>query len=844
MPPRSINDAPGTTPDADPGAVVEVSELDVIEGTTILFGGRYELLSLVGAGAYGSVYRAADTELEEIVAVKVLRNERLAQPGALARFRKEVRLARRVSHPNVARTYDIGRHQGEPFLTMEYIAGVPLTHYCPIGAQLTELLPIRLILLLFEQLCSGLGALHTAGVVHRDLKTDNVLVGHDARVIITDFGIASALSDPECTNKHDHWVSGTPAYMAPEQVSGVGRIDTRADLYALGVMLFQMLTGQLPFSGKTGQEIALARLYEAPKDPLAIRPQLPQTLAALLRRCLARDPALRFQTADELAGALYVERPSGPELLDYLKMLPGRGGGVPLSTTIDLPGEGELSDHALAATNAGHTTPAMLRPIPPRASRQLPVAVLLFRGIGVSVEEYLVHGLTDELIDRLSESAGLRVTSAAVVRGLLPDAREPRMLGQKLMVKVILDGSLRRSAAGLQAVVRLIDVDSRLQFAVRRFAQPDCNILALAIEIARVIGELLTAPVEGGHGALLSDPQAVDLYLRARHQYNRMDPGGTQQSVQLFEQAIARVPDEPTLLTGYANALVRRWFYSGDQGAERAIAAVEKAIQAAPHSGQPYLALANLRLNEFQPVAAAAAVNRALAREPGLAEAHEIVGLILSETGPLAAALHQLNHSIVLDKSVPRVRMNLARTLMLSGDPEAAFDLLRMDDCEPGFVRILTITQARGICWLRDEERARALLRNPVMSLSEHQAARRRLQLLLGEQDGSADHAPLASYRSSTASPRARGASLQLRAEDHCLRQEYEAALSALRGAIELGFFDILVLDHCPLLAPLHRLSGYAELRNIVAQRAHTVQIALGVGTPQDVSASAWLEGR
>jgi serine/threonine protein kinase len=179
-----LGTATGSSIAPNSDAVFELSEGDVLESTAVLYGGRYELLSLVGAGAYGSVYRAADSELEEIVAVKVLRHERLSQPGALARFRKEVRLARRVAHPNVARTFDIGRHQGEPFLTMEYIDGQPLTHLCPIGARLYELLPLRLVLLLTEQLCAGLGALHAAGIVHQDLKTEEGSTDRETREIV------------------------------------------------------------------------------------------------------------------------------------------------------------------------------------------------------------------------------------------------------------------------------------------------------------------------------------------------------------------------------------------------------------------------------------------------------------------------------------------------------------------------------------------------------------------------------------------------------------------------------------------------------------------------------------
>ena len=616
--------------------------------------------------------------------------------------------------------------------------------------------------------------------------------------------------------------------MAPEQVRGYGRIDTRADLYALGVILFQLLTGQLPFGGRTGVATSLARLYEAPADPHAVRPQLSPRLVALLGRCLAREPEQRFQSAEELALALAAELPPGPGIVELLKRRDTTRSGLAISATVRFADAGEGARTAKAGTGgpvaARASTPAITA-----ESRKLPVAVLLFSCAGEAVEDYLVIGLTTELIDRLSESEALRVTSSAVVRDIPAGAREPGIIGRQLMVKVVLDGSLRLTATGMQVVVRLIDVDSRLQFAVRRFERPDRNILALSTEIAQVLGTLLTVRVEKSHGELLNDPVAVDLYLRARHQYNRMNPEGSRLCVRLFEEALARMPNEPTLLTGYATALARLWFYSGDNCAQRAIAATEQAIKAAPDSGEPYLALANIRLNEFKPVEAAAAVSRALASAPHLAESHELIGLMLSETGPLDAALNQLSHSLVLDKSVPRVRIALSRAHMLSGNSEAAFQLLRLEGCDPGFIRILASAQARLTCWMRDKERARLLLQDPLMRLPECLYPRRRLELLLNQGELPIEESFPSHYQNPKTSPRARSIGLQALIEYHCLRHDYEKALPVLRSAVELGIIDILWMDICPLMTPLAELPGYAELRATVAERALIVQRALGL---------------
>ncbi|MSP62343.1 MAG: serine/threonine protein kinase, partial [Myxococcales bacterium] len=248
----------------------------------------------------GSVYRVRDRELDEVVALKMLRRDVLELPGMLERFRREVKLARRVTHHNVARTYDIGMHEGEKFLTMELVEGQSL------GAQFGEQGPMAAARLaaLGCAICAGLEAAHAAGVVHRDLKPDNVMVARDGRVVITDFGIACACdaSAPARTLG----AIGTPAYMAPEQVESDEPIDARADLYALGVVLYELATGDLPWHGRSAFTLAAARLASPPPDPRAKRPDLPAGLAGVILRCMARKPEDRHSSAAEVASALAV----------------------------------------------------------------------------------------------------------------------------------------------------------------------------------------------------------------------------------------------------------------------------------------------------------------------------------------------------------------------------------------------------------------------------------------------------------------------------------------------------------------------------------------------------------
>ena len=261
--------------------------------------GRYRLHALLGTGGMGSVYRALDTELDELVALKVLRPELTSSPEMVERFRREVKLARRVTHPNVARTFDIGEHHGERFLTMELIEGESLS------ALLTRegAVSVEHALEVACAIADGLTAAHSAGVVHRDLKPDNVLLDRSGRIVLTDFGIARAYLEPARTLTRGGVTVGTPDYMAPEQLELTSPIDARADLYALGVILYEMLVGDRPWTGDSAFSIAAARLLGPPPDP-RLRSRIPDDLAEVVLRCMARRPRDRFDRADEVAVAL------------------------------------------------------------------------------------------------------------------------------------------------------------------------------------------------------------------------------------------------------------------------------------------------------------------------------------------------------------------------------------------------------------------------------------------------------------------------------------------------------------------------------------------------------------
>ncbi len=751
-----------------------------------LIGGRYELLGLLGAGGMGSVYRVRDTELDEIVALKMLQRELVSSPDMNERFRREVKLARRVTHPNVARMFDIGEDHGEKFLTMELVDGEPLAHLVQRGP-----LTIARVVEIVAAVCQGLTAAHAAGVVHRDLKPDNVLLSRDGRVVITDFGIARGAVGPGAAQQTIGGVVGTPAYMAPEQVEG-GAVDGRADLYALGVMVFEMLTGTLPWEGEHPYAVALARLLRPPPDPRQRRPELPEPLAQVVLRCLARRPDERYATAAEVAAAL--ARLTVPV-------------AAPQATQVLLPG------------------PA---PEPPLHGGQAPgksVAILPLRNQGTPEDDYLAAGLTEELIDTLSMARGLRVRPRGAVAHLKGQDLDPREVGRKLDVQVVVEGSLRRLGDRVRVLTRLVSVSDGFQLWARRFDRPAAEVLVISDEAARAITEALTVQAAPPAREAAADGRAIDLYLRARHEYRKGDQPAMVQALALFQQAVALMPDDPTLLAGYALTCARCWFFGTEGAADLASDAADRALRLAPHRGEPHLATAIVRFQQGDHVGAATALRQALVLSPSLAEAYDLIGRILVESGPIDEGVKWLRTAIALDPTLSsRATLDLARAHALLGQWEECDRLLD----EPQFVHAgLWITRARLYAWRGDRERGLAYLDRVAGSGEAAGPALGVLRIAIGATSGEAAESTLvATFNTPHSSRRSRAFFGQLVAEMACRMGDLGRAISAVEQAAADGLQDLMWLERCPLLAPLHADWRFAGLRERLGRRAAEIQRA------------------
>jgi serine/threonine-protein kinase len=740
-----------------------------------LLGGRYRILGLIGAGGMGTVYRARDGELDEEIALKMLGPHLSGQPDMIERFRREVKLARRVTHRNVVRTFDIGDH-GETgkFLTMELVDGESLA---ALRAR-ERALPERRVVEIALQICAGLGAAHAAGVVHRDLKPENVLLARDGRVVITDFGIARAF-DAESPNRTP---VGTPAYMAPEQVEGAPNIDARADLYALGVILFELFTGAPPWRGPTPIAVAVARLSQPPPDPRVTAPGLSEPLARIVLRLLARQPEARFADADEVARALAA---AGP-----------------------------VHDRSVGTAS---TTPL------PSTGLDKNVAVLPFRNSGPPADDYLAEALTDDLIDALSMTHGLRVRARGGVLKYRDAERDPAQVGRELGVHVVVDGSVRRVGDKLRITARLVGVADGFQLWARRFERPASDLLHVVDEEAAAIADALTV-ARAGLRESPTDPEALDLYLRARHALQRMSIEAVRQALQLYEAALQRAPEDPMILAGYATAKVRAWFFGGS--AEDARRAVARAVIAAPDRAEARLALGQVHFQSGDPASAVGELRRAVRLSPSLAEAHEMLGRISLETGRLEPAMRSLQTALSINPQLFGARVELARAKAMLGNWNEAWTVL--GELGPETPPAAWSAYLRMSMWSHDDERIHLWERRVREVGHESSTSFGMLRMYRSTEPGPAIAEFERFMRETTFGARFRTFMLQVMTELLCARPSNLAhALARLSETVDSGLIDLAWIERCPMLAPLRAEPAFAALHVRVVERVQPILAAL-----------------
>jgi serine/threonine protein kinase/tetratricopeptide (TPR) repeat protein len=519
--------------------------------------GPYELTAPLGEGGMGEVYRARDARLGRDVAVKVLAERFGSDEGLRERFQREARAIAALSHPNILAIHDVGRDGERAYSVTELLEGETLRQRLGGGP-----IPARKAVETAGQIAEGLTAAHEHGIVHRDLKPENVFLTKDGRVKILDFGLARVdASDTDRTldmNTQPGTVLGTVGYMSPEQVRGLAA-DARSDIFSLGAVQYEMLTGRRAFQHETAAETMTAILHEDPPEFSKIGRISPELLD-LVAHCLEKQREERFQTARDLAFALRVA---------------------------------EREDRS-GASAPGHVSSIAGAPSGPS------IAVLAFRNLSADPEnEYLSDGITEEIIGALTRIESLRVASRTSAFAFKGKEEDVRRIGERLGVKTVLEGSLRRAGSRIRVAAQLVDVVSGYHLWSERYDRQMEDVFDLQDELASAIADTLKVRLLGAAEAPLVTPATEDVeaynhYLKGRYFFNRREP---KSAVVELERAISLDPGYAAAYTSLCDAYCVYGFYGGIDtrvAYARGRAAAEKADELVPGAPEVHMSFALL----------------------------------------------------------------------------------------------------------------------------------------------------------------------------------------------------------------------------------------------------------
>ena len=570
---------------------------------------RYAIDTEIGRGGMATVYRADDLRHGRRVAIKVLRPELVSTFGT-ERFLREIGIAARLTHPHIVPLLDSGTADGMLYYVAQYVTGGSLRNRLRTDGPL----PVREALRIAEEVGAGLDFAHRSGIVHRDVKPENILFT-DGHAVLTDFGIARANSIRTDFRTDEGIVVGTPEYMSPEQAAGEVELTGASDIYSLACVVYEMLTGQPPFSGGSAQSIVARHITEVPRSARVSRPEVPEGVVRALARAMAKDPLERFVSIGAFLTA--------------------------------------LEDDPATAVGA----------------RMRSIAVLPFVNASPDPEnEYLSDGITDELIDALSKVKGLRVASRTSVFGLKGKVDDVRAVGALLGVSAVIEGTVRRSGDRLRIAAQLSSTDDATLLWSQRFDRTLEDVFALQDEIAHTIVDALRATTF----ADLSEPlpqryagnaNAYSLYLKGRYEWNKRTQEGVTTGIKHFQEAVAIDPRYAPAYVGLADSYALHVDYRSvpvTEGFEAAKAYARKAIELDESLAEAHASLAwSLFIYDWDFTGAEREFKRAIELAPGYATSHQWYAFLLIARGQIEEALIEAHMSQELDPGSVSIRRGL-----------------------------------------------------------------------------------------------------------------------------------------------------------------------------------------
>ena len=655
-------------------------------------GDAYTLERELGGGGMSRVFVATESSLGRRVVVKVV-------PGASAgvsidRFKREIQLAAKLQHPHIVPLLTAGESDGLPYFTMPFVEGESLRVRLARGGEL----PIAEGLRILREVAGALGTAHEKGIVHRDIKPDNVLLSRGA-AMVTDFGVAKALSESTDAGSHGTMTSlgialGTPAYMAPEQAAASPNIDARADIYAWGIMAYELFAGRPPFSGRSPQAILAAQVSEAPEHVLKLRPSLPPSLGTLIMRCLEKHAADRPQTAGEVIHTLdAITTPSGGSApTSALKSVPTVVSSRPIAA-VQISPIG-IAVVGIAVLAAGVWVVSRIRSVAGGADVPRTLAVLPLTNSDTA-SEYLSLGVGDDIRAKLITGArDLRVISASTSNSYRGKAVEPRAVGQALNVAYVVLGEMRRSRDRIRVTAELVNTADGAAVWSKSFEVVEQQLSSLPDSIANEITAAMSPAASGGAGTRTDAPAvrndgAYDVFLRAKFLLDRRGEESLRRAITLFQECIALDSTFARAHAGLAMALMFLPEYSdarGDSLYPLAQVAADQAVALAPALAEAHAARGFLGSYTGRWADGRRDLQRAIQIDPQYGLAYKLLGQMFVYSGHLAEAESPLRRATELDPLLPIAWHNLGEYFFsVRNDSAALASYGRALELDPSF---------------------------------------------------------------------------------------------------------------------------------------------------------------
>jgi len=666
-----------------PTETLEAAKEELTTGST--FADRYQIIEELGKGGMGKVYKAHDTEIKEKVALKLLKPEIAADKKTIERFQNELKFARKISHRNVCRMYDLNKEEGSYYITMEYVPGEDLKSSIrrmgPLSAGKT--------IFIAKQVCEGLAEAHGLGVVHRDLKPQNIMIDKDGNVRIMDFGIARSLKAKGITGAGV--MIGTPEYMSPEQVEAKD-IDQRSDIYSLGVILYEMVTGRVPFEGDTPFTIGMKHKGETPRDPKELNAHIPEDLSGVILRCLEKDKEQRYQSAGEVRSELTRienEIPTTERVAPKRKLKTEKIGEVKWKKPIVY---GAIAILLILLIVGG------IYLFTGRKKAIDSIAVLPFAYTGEDPDmEYLSDGITETIINNLSQLPSLKkVIARSSIFRYKGKELDPQAVGKELGVDTVLISKMSHRGDDLSISVELVNTVDSSRIWGNQYKRKISEIFDVQDEISNAITDNLRLRLTGEELERITkryteSSEAYQLYLKGRYFCSRRTEEYLKKAIEYFSQAIDKDPNYALAYAGIAESYCSLPDYSSLPPSElypKATEAVLKALELDNTLAEAHTFLAIIKLEyNWDWEDAGHEFLRALELNPGYAVGHFLYAYYLLYEGRFDEAIKEIKRASELDPLNLLIKTSVGTIFYFTRQYDQAIEALHKSlEMDPNFV--------------------------------------------------------------------------------------------------------------------------------------------------------------